>query len=79
MCGEKKNHALRFEGPHLFHAQYWKLFCSSHLKIFMSKMMYVIFFVCFFKGALCSFGEEIKTLNINIWNIKEVIIQTQKY
>ena len=41
--------------------------------------MYVIFFVCFFKGALCSFGEEIKTLNINIWNIKEVIIQTQKY
>ena len=29
-------------------------------------------------GALCHFGEEIKTQNFNIYNIKEVIIQTQR-
>ena len=31
------------------------------------------------KGALCSFGEEIWTLNFNIYRFNEVIIQTQKY
>ena len=31
------------------------------------------------KGALCSFGEEIKTQAFIIYNINEVIIQTQKY
>ena len=32
-----------------------------------------------FKGALCSFGEEIKSQNFNIYCIHEVIIQTKKY
>ena len=31
----------------------------------------------FFKGALCRFGEEIQTQNVYIYNINEVIIQTQ--
>ena len=29
-----------------------------------------------FKGALCSFGEEIQSQNFYIYNINEVIIQT---
>ena len=31
-----------------------------------------------FKAALCSFGEEIQTQIIIIYNINEVTIQTQK-
>ena len=27
------------------------------------------------KGALCSFGEEIQTQNLNIYNINETVIQ----
>ena len=29
--------------------------------------------------ALCNFGEEIQTQNLNIYSTDEVIIQTQKY
>ena len=32
-----------------------------------------------FKGALCGFGLEIQAQNFNIYNINEVITQTQKY
>ena len=32
-----------------------------------------------FKGALCSFGEEIQTENLKIDNINETMMQTQKY
>ena len=32
-----------------------------------------------FKGAPCGSGEEIQTQNLNIYNINDVIIQTQKY
>ena len=31
------------------------------------------------KGAQWSFGEEIQTQNVNIYNITQVINQTQKY
>ena len=31
------------------------------------------------KGALWSFGEEIQTQSVNIYNITQVINQTQKY
>ena len=31
------------------------------------------------KGELCSYGEKIQTHKCNIYNITEVIIQTQKY
>ena len=31
------------------------------------------------KGAMCSFGDEIKTQNFNINNINEVIIQNIVY
>ena len=43
-----------------------------------SKLLYVLMFCFVFKGAQCSFEEEIQTQNFNINNI-EVIIQTQKY
>ena len=33
----------------------------------------------FIKGALCGFGEYIKTQNFNTHIMNEVIIQTQKY
>ena len=32
-----------------------------------------------FKGALCSFGEEIQSNIFNIYNVSEVKIQTQNY
>ena len=31
------------------------------------------------EGTLCSFGEDIHTPNLNIYNINGMIIQTQKY
>ena len=31
------------------------------------------------KGALCSFGDEIQTQNLNIYNIIELIMQQLKY
>ena len=34
---------------------------------------------CHFKGALCRFEGEIQTQNFNIYNIHEVMVQTQKY
>ena len=37
--------------------------------------------MCFllYKGVPCHFGEEIQTPNFYIYNINEVIIQTQKF
>ena len=36
-------------------------------------------FALLIKGALCRFGEEIKTKNFKINYINEVIIQTRNY
>ena len=43
----------------------------------MIMMSYSKIYLFLFKGALCSFGEEIKPQNIfNIYSINEVITQT---
>ena len=41
--------------------------------------MWAILFIPYIKGALCSVGEEIQTQNFYIYNIKEVMIQTQEH
>lgn len=71
------------KGFYLFTSQI--LFSPSALySDYSSDLLFDLFFMCFpsicySQGALCSFGEVIQTHNSNIFNINEVILQTQKY
>ena len=50
----------------------------SMLHTFIMNLCHCLLTLQQLKGALCRFGEEIQTLNFNIYSINEVITQTQK-